>query len=487
MAPALTPKTTIGTLLKDYPFLVGFLADYHPELKKLTNPVMRHTMGRTATLERVAAQCDVPLERFLSDVAAEVARVTGERPETATSAAAGIDPVRQEELKAIITALHTGSTPDDVKPRFAALIGDIDASEIAAMEEALMAEGLPEDEVKRLCDVHVQVFADALEDHEPVAAPEGHPIDTFQRENQALLQITQSIRKVAERIGTPPGAAEWQRLKPALASSVDRLLTIDRHYLRKENQLFPFLEKHGVEGPAKVMWALHDDIRSVLKELRGALAADDAAAAVHAATEAAIMADDMVVKEEKILFPMAVDTLSEAEWREIRAGEPDIGYSLITDVPSWPGAATEGAAPPPSAASSSNEFLQLHTGGMSVEQLNLMLGKLPLDVSFVDEHDEVRFYSEGERVFPRSPAVIGRKVQNCHPPASVHKVQAIIDAFRAGREETAEFWLTLDEKFLYIRYFALRDAEGAYRGVLETVQNVTAIRALEGQRRLLDW
>jgi uncharacterized protein len=487
MAPALTPKTTIGTLLKDYPFLVGFLADYHPELKKLTNPVMRHTVGRTATLERVAAQCGVPLERFLSDVAAEVARVTGERPETATSAAAGIDPVRQEELKAIITALHTGSTPDDVKPRFAALIGDIDASEIAAMEEALMAEGLPEDEVKRLCDVHVQVFADALEDHEPVTAPEGHPIDTFQRENQALLQITQSIRKVAERIGTSPGAAEWQRLKPALASSVDRLLTIDRHYLRKENQLFPFLEKHGVEGPAKVMWALHDDIRGVLKELRGALAADDAAVAVHAATEAAIMADDMVVKEEKILFPMAVDTLSEAEWREIRAGEPDIGYSLITDVPSWPGAATEGAAPAPSAASSSNEFLQLHTGGMSVEQLNLMLGKLPLDVSFVDEHDEVRFYSEGERVFPRSPAVIGRKVQNCHPPASVHKVQAIIDAFRAGREETAEFWLTLDEKFLYIRYFALRDAEGAYRGVLETVQNVTAIRALEGQRRLLDW
>jgi DUF438 domain-containing protein len=90
-------------------------------------------------------------------------------------------------------------------------------------------------------------------------------------------------------------------------------------------------------------------------------------------------------------------------------------------------------------------------------------------------------------VFPRSPGVIGRKVQNCHPPASVHKVQAIIDAFRAGREETAEFWLTLDEQFLHIRYFAVRDAEGAYRGVLETVQNVTAIRALEGQRRLLDW
>lgn len=421
MAPALTPKTTIGTLLKDYPFLLGFLADYHPGLKKLTSPVMRRTMGRTATLEKVAAMCGVPLERLMNDVAAEVARATGERPETAHSA------------------------------------GD------------------------------VQVFADALEDHEPVAAPQGHPIDTFQRENQALLQITQSIRKVAERIGTPPGAAEWQRLKPALAASVDRLLTIDRHYLRKENQLFPFLERHGVEGPGRVMWALHDDMRSVLKELRGALADDNAAAAVHAATEAAIMADDMVVKEEKILFPMAVDTLSEAEWREIRSGETEIGYSLITDVPNWPGADAEGTLPAPPVAAGSSEFLQLRTGGMSLEQLNLMLGKLPLDVSFVDEHDEVRFYSEGERVFARSPGVIGRKVQNCHPPGSVQKVQAIIDAFRAGREETAEFWLTLDDKFLHIRYFAVRDAEGAYRGVLETVQNVTGIRALVGQRRLLDW
>ena len=124
---------------------------------------------------------------------------------------------------------------------------------------------------------------------------------------------------------------------------------------------------------------------------------------------------------------------------------------------------------------------------MTLEQLNLMLGGLPIDVSFVDAHDEVRFYSEGQRVFPRSPGVIGRKVQNCHPSASVHKVQEIIDAFRAGREEHAEFWITLNERFLHIRYFAMRDPDGVYRGVLETVQDVTDIRALQGQRRLLDW
>ena len=110
-----------------------------------------------------------------------------------------------------------------------------------------------------------------------------------------------------------------------------------------------------------------------------------------------------------------------------------------------------------------------------------------VDVQFVDEHDQVRFCSEGERIFPRSPDVIGRKVQNCHPPASVHKVQQIIDAFRAGDKDTAELWIELGGRFLHIRYFAVRDAAGAYRGVVETAQDVTSIRALEGQRRLLDW
>lgn len=129
----------------------------------------------------------------------------------------------------------------------------------------------------------------------------------------------------------------------------------------------------------------------------------------------------------------------------------------------------------------------LNTGALTLAQADLMLSALPLDFSFVDEDDRVRYYSEGDRIFPRSPGVIGRKVQNCHPPESVHKVQAIIDAFRAGERDTAEFWLTIAGRFLHIRYFAVRDAAGAYKGIVETVQDVTAIRALEGQRRLLDW
>ena len=247
-----------------------------------------------------------------------------------------------------------------------------------------------------------------------------------------------------------------------------------------------------MEGPSKVMWAIHDDIRALIKQARQTIAGDDAALAVSTCLALAKMVDDMVTKEEKVLHPMAMDTLSDAEWAKIRAGEDDIGYAFIADVPAWPAAGTpaggaggrprtagaERLRPPASSPST--------PAASSLDELNLVLGVLPIDFQYVDEHDKVRFYSEGHRIFPRSPGVIGRKVQNCHPPASVHKVQQIIDAFRAGEKDTAEFWIEMQGRFLHIRYFAVRDGQD-YRGVVETVQDVTGIRALEGQRRLLDW
>jgi DUF438 domain-containing protein len=491
-AMTITPKTTIHTLLKEYPFLLEFLAEYHPEFKKLTNPVLRRTVGRMATLDTVAEQGNVPLNVLTQDIADEVERETGTRPPIADVAdAQTIDPARLDELHAIVKELHAGKTVEEVKPRFEELIQDVEATEIAAMEQKLIEGGVPDTEVKRLCDVHVQVFADALAGHEPIVVPAGHPLDTFQRENQALLQVTASLRKVAEAVGEPPDGAAWSRLQSALSDTVERLSDVDKHYLRKENQLFPFLEDHGVEGPSKVMWSIHDDIRALIKQARQTISDDDAALAVSTCLALAKMVDDMVTKEEQVLFPMAVDTLSDAEWAQIRAGEGDIGYAFIEGVPAWPArqAQTEaGAAGAPAEASASDGgLLALNTGGLSLEELNLVLGVLPIDFQYVDEHDRVRFYSEGHRIFPRSPGVIGRKVQNCHPPQSVHKVQQIIDAFRAGEKGTAEFWIEIQGKFLHIRYFAVRDAGGDYRGVVETVQDVTEIRALEGQRRLLDW
>jgi len=487
----ITPKTTVHTLLKEHPFLLEFLAEYTPEFKKLTNPVARRTMARMATLQAAAQLGEVPLDQLMHDIAAEIEARAGVRPEVhSVTRAADIDPARLAELKAIVTALHEGRSVEEVKPRFEELISDVEASEIAAMEQELIAGGVPEEEVKLLCDVHVEVFADALAGHEAVTAPPGHPVDTFQRENRALLQITTTLRKVAGAIGEPPVEGEWRRLKPALDDTLERLFEIERHYLRKENQLFPFLERHGIEGPSKVMWAIHDDVRDLLKQARSALREDDASLAVSTAQAVAAMADSMVDKEEKILHPMAMDQLSEGEWAEIRAGEEAIGYAFVSEVPPWPGGSAGATATPEPAATSrggAGDLIELKTGALTLDQLGRMVLALPIDFSFVDEDDRVRFYSEGERIFPRSPGVIGRRVQNCHPPASVHKVQQIIDAFRAGEKDTADFWLQLGERFVHIRYFAVRDEDGAYRGIVETVQDVTGIRALQGERRLLDW
>jgi DUF438 domain-containing protein len=308
----ITPQTTIHTLLSEHPFLKDFLTAYNPEFKKLANPVLRRTMGRMATLERAADMAGVPLEQMEHDIAAEVERVTGVKPEVrAVAGFYDVDQARQAELKAIVKELHAGASPDDLKDRFAELIEDVDATEIAAMEQRLIEEGIPETEVKRLCDVHVQVFAEALDEHEALHAPAGHPIDTFMRENQAFRQLLASLRKVSEAIGRPARREEWERLAPAFRSTVDRVREFERHYVRKENQLFPFLERHGVEGPSKVMWALHDDIRAAMRELRAALDRQDPDAAVLNAEVLVAMGDDMIYKEEKILFPMAMDNLAE--------------------------------------------------------------------------------------------------------------------------------------------------------------------------------
>ena len=489
----ITPKTTVHTLIKEYPFLLDFLASYNPEFVKLTNPVLRRTMGRMATLEKAAGIANIPLNQLMIDVAAAVERETGGNPGVADNAAAGgIDPERLETLKQIIKDLHAGHPMDELTQRFGELIEDVDATEIAAMEQQLITEGMPESEVKRLCDVHVQVFAGSLETHDRVKAPAGHPIDTFQRENDAIMQVTNSLRKVAGAIrATDDPTAAWPALKGPLGKTLERLREVEIHYVRKENQLFPFLEKHGVEGPSKVMWALHDDVRAALKDALRYTAEDNAEQAALSSEWLAQTIDDMVTKEEKILFPMSLEMISNEEWVEIRAGEGDVGYAYIADIAPWPAGGNGKAAVAGQAGLAASGGpagpLPLHTGALTAEQVDLMLSTLRLDISFVDEHDEVLYYSEGERIFPRSPGVIGRKVQNCHPPHSVDKVQEIVDAFRSGEKDVADFWIQAHGKFLHIRYFAMRDESGAYRGTLETVQDVTAIRALEGERRLVDW
>ena len=349
------------------------------------------------------------------------------------------------------------------------------------MEQELIAGGVPVAEVQRLCEVHVGAFRGALDAREEVDAPPGHPVHTYMAENRRIETLARTMTQLA---GEPERRSE-------LAGLVEELGGIDNHYVRKENQLFPLLERHGLDVVPKVMWGVHDEIRVAWKELGAAVSEQRWDEVEGRAPEVARTLDEMVYKEERILFPLCMQTLSEQDWREVREGEDELGYAFAVPGTDWPdrGGSSRlqvlGAAPTPRPAHEG--LLPMQTGVLSLEQVNLLLTHLPLDLSFVDENDIVRFYSEGERHFPRTPAVIGRRVQNCHPPHSVHMVQAILDAFRAGERDRAEFWLNFQGAFLHISYIAVRDADGTYRGCLETGQEVSRIRALEGERRLLEW
>jgi DUF438 domain-containing protein len=399
---------------------------------------------------------------------------------------------RKETLKRLIRELHEGRSVEEVKREFAALLRDVGATEIAEIEQALIAEGLPETEVKRLCDVHVAVFRESLDTQARPETIPGHPVHTFRAENVAAARVLDALQEALDSLKATPGMAQLKQARERLRE----LREYEKHYLRKENVLFPYLERHGFTGPSSVMWAIHDDVRAgwkALDRLLDAGSGDDLAAfsaridEVFQSLNTAIR--EMFYKEENILFPTALEKLSEAEWGAIRAQESEVGFCYVEPGgPLSSTAASPVAAPSPvEARVATDDLLHLDTGALTAQEVNRLLTHLPIDVTYVDKDDTVRFFSQTkERIFPRSPAIIGRKVQKCHPPASVHRVQQIVDDFRAGRRDVAEFWIQMGAKFIHIRYFAVRGEGGEYQGTLEVTQDITHVRALEGERRLLD-
>jgi hypothetical protein len=410
---------------------------------------------------------------------------------------------RQEVLKGLIQELHAGKGVDEVKGTFAQLIRDIAPAEIAEMEQSLIAEGMPEAEVKRLCDVHVAVFRESL-DAQAGGRPEtvpGHPVHTFRAENKAVQGVLTALQMALEALVATPGAAQLAEARRELG----RLQEYEKHYLRKENILFPYLERHNFSGPSTVMWAIHDDIRAGWKAL-GELLADgvlDDPAAFETQVDGIFLPlktaiSEMVYKEENILFPAALEKLSQEEWVGVLTQESGVGYCYVEPGKRWLSVVSAESkagdlltfartddrleAEPVSVGA-----LHLDTGLLTSVQVNLLLTHLPVEITYVDQDDRVRYFSQTkELIFPRTPAIIGRKVQLCHPPDSVHKVQRILDDFRAGRRDVAEFWIHMKGMFIYIRYFALRDEAGQYQGTMEVTQEISRIRQLEGERRLLD-
>ncbi|NLW60771.1 MAG: DUF438 domain-containing protein [Firmicutes bacterium] len=397
---------------------------------------------------------------------------------------------RQAVLKEIISDLHQGKSVDEVKARFEETFQGVSATEIAELEQALIQEGIPVEEVQRLCDVHAAVFRGSItEIHRPGKVEDipGHPVHTFKLENRVLETF------LAEQLEPHLEAfhrEDNQETMVLLKQDLELLRGIDRHYARKENLLFPLLEKYGITAPPKVMWGVDDEIRTAIKDAISLLNNYTGTKEQVVEQIKALIAKvrEMIFKEENILFPMAIDTLTEDEWGAIAAESEEVGYFLTQPAAEWKPtkidveekAQAEGERP-------ADGYISFETGLLLPEEISQIFNTLPVDITFVDREGIVKFFSQTkDRIFPRPKTVIGRKVANCHPPASVHIVEKIVEDFKSGRKDVEEFWIKMGERYVYIRYFAVRNTNGEYMGTLEVTQDIKPLQEITGEKRLLD-
>lgn len=398
---------------------------------------------------------------------------------------------RKELLKHMILQLHEGKAPEAVKKQLIRLLGKVPYNDVVEVEQELIKEGLPQEEVLRLCDIHTMALDGVLDHTEAKTAPPGHPVHTFKEENRALRKEIQTLEHLYDDVKNSKSKDQLGRLFDEIHQQFNALMDAEKHYLRKENLLFPFLEKHGITGPPTVMWGKHDEARELLKGAVEALGATDDITVEEAKTvidlvlgPASKAVDDMINKEEEILFPMCLDTLKEEEWLKIERQSIEYGFCLYDPKVKW---SPEGIELEES-ASEEIDKIQLPSGSFNVNELTAILNTIPFDMTFVDKNDRVKYFTQGrERIFARSRAILGRNVRNCHPPSSVHVVEKILGDFKSGKKDHSAFWITLKDRFIHIEYFALRSEDGDYLGTLEVSQDLTEKRKLKGEQRLLQY
>jgi len=398
---------------------------------------------------------------------------------------------RKSKLKELILKLHEGESEDEVKEELKESLRSIPYGEVVEVEQELIEEGLPEEEILRLCDMHSSVLEGSIDQSSSKDIPAGHPLDVLKQENIALNALCSetnmllAVLNVADEKGLPEFVLD-------LTSKFNQLIDVDKHYQRKEYLVFPFLEKAGITGPPKVMWGKHDEIR---EQLKGSLeilntpgiTKDDLVTSAELMLKPAVKGvAEMIIKEEEILFPMSMDALTDSDWYEIQKQSLEIGYCLIDPKEDWKpdGVETEDI----NMLQKEGGNIQLPTGGFTVEELLVILNTMPVDMTFVDKNDKVKYFSQSkDRIFQRNRAIINRDVRHCHPPASAHIVDKILDDFKSGKQDRAPFWINMGGKLIHIEYFALRNDKGEYLGTLEVSHDLTEYRALVGEQRIVSY
>ena len=388
---------------------------------------------------------------------------------------------REDFLKNLIKRIHDDpENLEKVKEDFMRVVREMTPIEIAKIEQELVNEGMPAESIQLMCNIHLDVFKEALSEDEIDVEP-WHPLHILVEEHRDILNRSKELR---DRAGRIRNGDLTQSDVQAIANLLDYMDEVEKYFLKEENVLFPYLEKHGLVQPPAIMWKEHDEVRGLRKKLREMI--DDGTVEPAKVFDLSIGIGEIfsnhIFKEHKILFPSALKLLSLEEWRDIRIQFDGIGYFAYRPMP-----VEFSLSESKMEASSREGLLNLGSGYLTFDQLRAMMSSLPFDITFVDGDDTVRFFSEGpDRIFVRTRAVIGRKVQNCHPQKSVNVVNKILADFKAGQRDVADFWLNLGPKMVYIKYIALRDSQKRYIGTLEVTQNIAPLRELEGEKRIYD-
>ena len=390
---------------------------------------------------------------------------------------------RKKILRDIANKIGAREDLKDIKKYFVENLGLLNPSEITFYKDEFIQDGVAEKDYQVLLNMGLEIFRETIQNQKPIV-PKGHPVHTLMAEHALLLEYANELQSLVRALSKgerEPRQEFLSRIRQLIGFFVES----ESHYLREENALFPIVEKHGLTGPPKAMWSEHQDIHAIEKNLFDLNSETDKSLtnSLEKMSEVSLSLANILAshfyKENNILFPASIRMFSEEEWDTVVQDFDDIGYCSYSIRPVGKGKPTE-------VVSDEGEVV-FGSGKLSVEMLEAIFSHLPIDMTFVDAKDRVQFFSESpERIFVRSRAIVGRSVQLCHPQNSVHVVEEILNDFRDGKRDSAEFWINLGGKTIHIRYFAVRDDEDNYLGCLEVSQDITDILKITGEKRLLD-
>ena len=493
MSKTIDLSRSVYELATEYPELADIMAELgFTEIKK---PAMLHSVGKLMTIPRGAKMKNIPMEQVIAALMEHGFTLSGEMPAEAkeetpkapiASAPEEAPASRTEQLKAYLRRLGEGESLESVRADFVEKFRDVDASEIMQAEQEMMREGTPLEEVQKLCDVHSALFHGTTREEqvantenevmasekratEPaaqkdygskneraadLAAIPGHPLHTLTRENEVLAGW---LTEAKARLDAHDELDE-------LFSGIRELSV---HYAKKGDLLYPLLKvNYEISGPSDVMWTVDDEIRNELAEL-GKLDAHNAAweARLRAVLQ---RAEEMIYKEQNILFPICAVNFTEAEWQGIYRDSRDYADCLGVKGEVWP----VGEAAPEAELSSCEGEIVMPGGHMTLKQLTALLNTIPVEITFIDADNINRYFNEGPKVFKRPSMAIDREVFSCHPPKIEPMVRSILDDFRNGRRDSVPVWMEKNGRTFYVTYLAVRDRARKYLGTVEVVQDM---------------